>query len=501
MKKRLVTFILVKIFLFFGIVQTNAQIGTSWTLRAAAADNSWRSITYGNGIFVATSASGTGNRVMTSTDGITWTIRTTPVDNFWVSVTFGNGLFVAVSNTGTGNRAMTSPDGINWTIRTTPVDNNWSAVTFGNGLFVAVSGTGSGTGNRAMTSPDGITWTIRTTPVDNNWVAVTFGNNLFVAVAQSGTSVKIMTSPDGITWTGRALPVASPAAALSYTSVTYANGIYVAVASSGGLGNRVITSTDGITWINRTSAADNPWASVTYGSGLFVAVATGPINNAVMTSPDGITWTARTTPVLNWRAITYSNGLFVAVAQSGSGNLVLTSGTFTPTLPLRLINFNGTKQTNYNQLQWQTANEVNTKEFVVEKSIDGSNFTFSAIIAANGGGNGHYNYNDSYIIADKIYYRLKMVDNDGSYNYSNIIVLSFQQSGAVNVYPNPTTDLITIRNNNLLNTTARLVDVNGHVLQSFRINQHTMALDMSGYAKGMYLLLLENRETIKISKL
>jgi uncharacterized phage protein gp47/JayE len=51
-------------------------------------------------------------------DGITWTVRTSAADLFWNSITYGNGLFVAVSSSGTGNRVMTSPDGINWTSRT-----------------------------------------------------------------------------------------------------------------------------------------------------------------------------------------------------------------------------------------------------------------------------------------------------------------------------------------------------------------------------------------------
>jgi len=78
-----------------------------WTIRDSAADNEWRSVTYGNGIFVAVSTTGSGNRVMTSSDGITWTSRTSAADNDWFSVTYGNGIFVAVSYTGSGNRVMT----------------------------------------------------------------------------------------------------------------------------------------------------------------------------------------------------------------------------------------------------------------------------------------------------------------------------------------------------------------------------------------------------------
>ena len=87
---------------------------------------------------------------MTSADGITWTSRTSAADNNWHSVTYGNGLFVAVSGSGTGNRVMTSPDGITWTARTSAADNGWYGVTYGDGLFVAVSITG--TANRVMTS-------------------------------------------------------------------------------------------------------------------------------------------------------------------------------------------------------------------------------------------------------------------------------------------------------------------------------------------------------------
>jgi len=46
--------------------------------------------------------------VMTSPDGITWTSRTSAADNYWYGVTYGNGTFVAVAASGSGNRVMTS---------------------------------------------------------------------------------------------------------------------------------------------------------------------------------------------------------------------------------------------------------------------------------------------------------------------------------------------------------------------------------------------------------
>jgi hypothetical protein len=63
------------------------------------------------GLFCAVSFDGSGNRVMTSPDGITWTSRTSAANNQWLSVTWAKelGLFCAVSKTGSGNRVMTSP--------------------------------------------------------------------------------------------------------------------------------------------------------------------------------------------------------------------------------------------------------------------------------------------------------------------------------------------------------------------------------------------------------
>ncbi|WP_270167615.1 hypothetical protein [Paenibacillus sp. SYP-B4298] len=289
--------------------------GIRWKSRTSAAENYWMSVCYGNGLFVAVSDSGTGNRVMTSLDGVIWTSRTSAADQNWRSVCYGNGLFVAVGSSGA---VMTSTNGITWTSRTAATANDWHGVCYGNGLFVAVST--SGTGNRVMTSTNGITWTSRTSAADHYWRSVCYGNGLFVAVSSSGS---VMTSSDGITWTLR-----TAASSITWFGVCYGNGLFVAVSTSG-TGNRVMTSTNGITWTSRTSAADHDWNAVCYGNGLFVAV-NSSAKRTVMTSPDGITWTLRTTPSSNtWYAVCYAEGVFVAVGGGGgggTGDRVMTSG-------------------------------------------------------------------------------------------------------------------------------------------------------------------------------
>lgn len=103
------------------------------------------------------------------------------------------------------------------------------------------------------------------------------------------------------------------------------NNLFVAVGWAPGGNARGISSADGQTWGNAGIVfSSNALNSITYGNGLFVAVG---MNGAVQTSPDGSTWTIRTSPAYHWRSVTYSPTLdrFVAVAQGGAGGRAMYS--------------------------------------------------------------------------------------------------------------------------------------------------------------------------------
>jgi hypothetical protein len=146
-------------------------------------------VTYRIGVFVFVGSQG----YLLRGDGIIWSGHNVN-SNSWNSVAYGNGLFVAVASSGTGNRVMTSPDGITWTTRSTAgLDYAWSSVAFANNLFVAVAISG-----HSMISYDGITWTSRTTAANNSWRRVAYGNGLFVAVSDTGTGNRVMTANAGL---------------------------------------------------------------------------------------------------------------------------------------------------------------------------------------------------------------------------------------------------------------------------------------------------------------
>jgi hypothetical protein len=161
-------------------------------------------------------------------------------------------------------------------------------------------------------------------------------SNLGITTTQNDEVVTVtFAGKDSLFWAGcygpvirnASLTVVAPAAFVptgypadqQWEAVTYGDGKFVAVASSGD-GNRVMTSTNGNYWTSRTSASNGNWQGITYADNQFVAVG----SNAVMTSPDGVTWTSRTAPTGEWQAITNCGGLFVATATWGS-NYVMTS--------------------------------------------------------------------------------------------------------------------------------------------------------------------------------
>jgi hypothetical protein len=471
-------------FSFFN--QAVAQPGTTtWTARSYPVENNWIAVAFGNGTFVATASSGTGNRVMTSPDGITWTARTTPADNVWASVAYGGGLFVAVgAPSASTNTVMTSPDGITWTLRASvDVTSQWVAVAYGNGRFVALAQSGT---IRSMTSTDGINWTAGTGVPAATWTGVTYGNGVYVGVSLSGTD-PVVTSPDGINWTVRTAGGNS-----NWNGVAYGNNLFVAVRSAG-TGQRVMTSPDGTTWTLQNTPADNSWRAIRYDNGLFVSIAISGTGNRIMTSPNGTTWTARSSTADNqWRGLAYGNGMWVATAiTGGAGTRLMTSGT--PTLPVSWVSFTGKTSASGNILQWQTATEMNNNHFEIERSVDGRTFSvIGKINAATNAENGaSYTYADAIPPSGTSYYRLKQVDRDGQFDYSKTITISNAAALSFIVYPNPSTGTITLRgiSQNTAPLNYIITNTAGRTAQSGVVPSNA-TIDIHALPKGQYMIVV-----------
>jgi serine protease len=172
-------------------------------------------------------------------------------------------------------------------------------------------------------------------------------------------------------------------------------------------------------------------------------------------------------------------------------------------LPVTLFNFTGIRTANGNALSWITSSEANSDRFVVERSLDDQHFITIGEVKAAGISNSNqfYNYLDGKPLAGKNFYRLKMVDRDGTFKFSNIVVIDNAGRMVItSVQPNPTPR----GGNALLNITdgergianIAVSNIAGQVLQAYKVNNPTgniqVQLSAATLASGTYLVTYRN---------
>lgn len=108
-------------------------------------------------------------------------------------------------------------------------------------------------------------------------------------------------------------------------------------------------------------------------------------------------------------------------------------------LPVKLLAFNATARDNYVLVDWQASNETNSKYYVVERSADGRNFATLETVndRGNTGSINYYSITDVQPFEGTSYYRLKQVDADGKYTYSETRTVRFDKTKQLLIYPNP----------------------------------------------------------------
>jgi hypothetical protein len=108
-------------------------------------------------------------------------------------------------------------------------------------------------------------------------------------------------------------------------------------------------------------------------------------------------------------------------------------------LPVRLVSFTAQQLDGQVQLKWQSTSEENTSHFDVERSADGKNFSLLLTKKAQGNSATLVSYNalDNSPLGGTSYYRLRMVDLDGTFEYSNLVSVSSESTVQVRAFPNP----------------------------------------------------------------
>jgi hypothetical protein len=175
-------------------------------------------------------------------------------------------------------------------------------------------------------------------------------------------------------------------------------------------------------------------------------------------------------------------------------------------LPVNLEYFSAQKQSQKVQLRWSTALEVNSKEFVVERSANGRDFTALARVAAAGNSAEPHTYSlvDEKPLSGANFYRLKMVDKDGQNTVSRIIKVVFDRTVVVTFAPNPVKSTLVI---NVIEAkepvTVQLLDAQGKTLRQ-RVspagNNQPVIFNLDGVAKGTYILKMTASQSVQTEK-
>jgi len=161
-------------------------------------------------------------------------------------------------------------------------------------------------------------------------------------------------------------------------------------------------------------------------------------------------------------------------------------------LPIELIDFKGFAEKSGNVLQWTTATEINNDYFSLERSTNG--YEFAPIATIDGTGNSssikNYEFTDENISEDIYYYRLKQVDFDGRYSYSNIVSVERKQTSTsfIDVYPNPsTTGIINILTSEDV-TEIVIYNAIGQVVRKINTLATSNYIQDINIAEGVYII-------------
>lgn len=163
-------------------------------------------------------------------------------------------------------------------------------------------------------------------------------------------------------------------------------------------------------------------------------------------------------------------------------------------LPVELLYFYGEKTGANVQLYWQTASEINNAYFDVEWSVDGNDFQKIGQIAGAGttSETQFYDFLHTRPSSGNNYYRLKQVNFDGKFEYSNLVVIEFQTTKSdFQIYPNPASDYISIdqvKEGEL----AQIFNAHGQLIEAFQIQGLSIQYSVSHFPEGAYFIKISN---------
>jgi hypothetical protein len=178
-------------------------------------------------------------------------------------------------------------------------------------------------------------------------------------------------------------------------------------------------------------------------------------------------------------------------------------------IPVKLTTFVGKANNKNADLMWQTASEKNARLFEVHASVDGKIFKQVGTVKANGNTNvtSTYNFTDVNALANnnKVYYKLKSVDVDGTFEWSNIVIVNTKDVNNANieVYPNPFNNNVTVSLADNTPATIEVVSLQGVSVYNATTNStNSFAnVNLTQLTSGVYFIKVTQNGNTTVQKL
>lgn len=171
------------------------------------------------------------------------------------------------------------------------------------------------------------------------------------------------------------------------------------------------------------------------------------------------------------------------------------------TLPVELLSFDGVKNGKSTILNWVTGMELDNDFFVIEKSMNGTDFYPIGEMEGQGSTSDEtsYSFVDENNNLERAYYRLKQVDFNGDYEYSNVILVRGTTLKKMSMFPNPATELLNLQSNSSEETKITIHNVHGQIVYENYFYNSTQIV-LSDLQKGWYFVSLNSPDGVVVEK-
>ncbi|MFY7885723.1 MAG: T9SS type A sorting domain-containing protein, partial [Dolichospermum sp.] len=222
---------------------------------------------------------------------------------------------------------------------------------------------------------------------------------------------------------------------------------------------------------------------------------------------NGTTWSLDGTASTNTGTVAIP--VVVRTGMSGFSEFAIGGGTDN-VLPFTKLTFTGTKNGTGNLLRWAVENELNSRGYELQRSIDGINFSEISFAQSknytNTAANTEYVYSDLRPFSGNTYYRLKIIDNDGTFKYSNVVLVRGLRTTNIaisGIYPNPVKSILNVivSSPEQKDVTVQIININGQVVKTIANKvidgDNLMSININNLAKGIYTIsLLQDKKVV-----